>query len=68
MELKRLTDNEEGVKKKKKKKINALKSTNIKDIESEDEVCQSKIDKYMKLMFQKFKEFLRQEKQFPGEK
>lgn len=34
-------------------------------MESEDEDYQSEISKFMKLMFQKFKEFLRHEKQTP---
>lgn len=47
---------------KKKRKNIALKATNIEDMESEDEGCQSEINKFMKLMFKKFKEFLNMKK------
>lgn len=46
----------------KKRKSIALKVANIEDMESEDEDLQSEIDKFVKLMFQKLKEFLRHEK------
>lgn len=61
MGLKRLADDEDN--EKKKRKTIELKATNIKNMESEDEDRQSKIKKYMKPMFQKLKEFLRHEKQ-----
>lgn len=57
MEMKRFANDNEGDKN--KKKIIAIKTTNIKDMESDDEDCQSEINKYMKLMFKKFKESLR---------
>lgn len=49
MELKRLVDDEDADKK--KRKSIALKDTNIKDMEDED--CESEINKYMKLMCSK---------------
>lgn len=55
MELKRLVDDEQD--NNNKRKNIALKATNIKDIESEDGGCQSEINKYQKLVLQKFKEF-----------
>lgn len=61
MELKRIVDDEED--NKKNRKIIVLKATNIKDMESNDEDCQSEINKFMRFMFQTFKEFLRHEKQ-----
>ena len=60
MVLKRLDDDKEGDNN--KKKSLALKFKNIKDMELEDEDCQSKSNKNMELMFRKFKEFLRHAK------
>lgn len=66
--MKRLAADEED--NKNHRKSIALKSTNIEDMESEDEECQCEINKFMKLMFQKFKELLRHKKNFknPEEK
>lgn len=60
-ELMRLADNEED--NKNNRKIIVLKATNIKDMESEDEDCQSEINKFVRSVFQKFKQFLLHEKQ-----
>lgn len=57
MELKRLVNDKED--EKKKKKNIALIVTKIKDIESEDKYCPSKSNEFM---FHKFKEILKHEK------
>lgn len=56
MELKSLVDDEED--NKKKWKIISLKATDTEDMKSEDE----HYNKFVKLMFKKFKEFIRHEK------
>lgn len=57
MELNTLAEDEEG--NKKKKKIPALKITNIKYTESGEKDCQNGNNKKMELMLLKFKELLR---------
>ena len=63
IKLKRLVDDEED--NKKKMKNITLKATSIEDMESEDEDSESEINKFVMLMFQKLKEFLRHKKQNP---
>lgn len=65
IKLKCLTKSKEGYK---KNKSLALKATYIKDMESEDTICQNERDEDMNLLFCKFKEFPRHENNLQNSK